>query len=205
MVAMLSRQPTLLVVGQPSPARTLAELSAILREKGDKGRWGTAIPTARVLGALYSHSIGVKPVEVQYKTSADWIADLNGGSLDFAFIDAASGLGHARQNRIRALAGSSGDRTAAIPDVPSMREGGIDIDVSSWWAIYAPSGTPDPVLDRLHGWITEEVRSPEANAFLANIGNDPWPLSRAEAQAFHLQEVDNWSRYAKLAGIEPQG
>jgi tripartite-type tricarboxylate transporter receptor subunit TctC len=193
------------VVGQSSPARTLPELSAILREKGEKGKWGSAIPTARVLGALYSESIGVKPVEVQYKTSADWIGDLNAGSLDFAFIDAASGLGHARQKRIRMLAGSSGTRTASVPDVPSMREGGIDIDVSSWWAIYAPAETPAAILDRLHGWITQEVRSAEARSFLANIGNDPWPMSRDEAQAFHLEEVDRWARYAKLAGIEPQG
>ncbi|HEY8579469.1 MAG TPA: tripartite tricarboxylate transporter substrate binding protein [Beijerinckiaceae bacterium] len=205
MVAMFARQPTLLVVGHTSPAKTLAELSQILREKGDRGRWGSAIPTARVLGALYQQSIGVKAVEVQYKTSADWIADLNAGSLDFAFIDAASGLGHARQNRIRPLAGSSGQRTAAIPDVPAMREGGVDIDVSSWWCVYAPAQTPDAILDKLHGWIDAEVRSPEAKAFLANIGNDPWSMTRAEAQAYHLEEVDRWAHYAKVAGIEPQG
>jgi tripartite-type tricarboxylate transporter receptor subunit TctC len=158
-----------------------------------------------VLGTLYGRSIGARPVEVQYKTSADWIPDLNAGTLDFAFIDAASGLGHARQNRLRPLAGSGADRTAAIPDVPSLKESGVNVDLASWWAIYAPSQTPQRILDQLHSWIDKEVQAPEARAFLSNIGNDPWSLPRNEAQAYHLADVDRWASFAKLAGIEPQG
>ncbi|MDF2119773.1 tripartite tricarboxylate transporter substrate binding protein [Roseiarcaceae bacterium H3SJ34-1] len=204
-VAMLARQHTLLVVGANSPAKDMNELSAILKAKGDKGRWGSAIPTARVLGTLYSQSIGVAPVEVQYKTSADWIPDLANDMLDFAFIDSASGLGHARQGRIRALAGSSATRISALPDIPTMKSFGVDVDMASWWAVYAPAATPEPLQDQINQWFNEQSATPEAKAFLNGIGNEPWPLPRREAEAYHLEEVKNWARYVKIAGIQPQG
>ncbi|MDT2020597.1 tripartite tricarboxylate transporter substrate binding protein [Methylocella sp. CPCC 101449] len=205
MVAMFSRQPTLMVVGPNSPVKTLADLTKVLREKGDKASYGTAFPTARVLGSLYADSIGAKPLDVQYRTSADWITDLGNGALDFAFIDSASGVGHANAGRVRIIAVSTGERSAAMPQYPTMREQGFDIDIASWWSVFAPARTPAAILDPLHGWITDVVRTDDARRFLFSIGNEPWPMSRADAQAFYLKEIKDWADYFRRAGIEKQG
>jgi tripartite-type tricarboxylate transporter receptor subunit TctC len=123
-VATLSKQPTLLVVGANSPAKALPDLTAILKQKGEKGTYGTAFPSARVLGALYKQAAGLQAVEVQYRTSKDWVNDLNSGTIDFAFIDSVSGVGLGKEGRLRILAGTTGERTASLPDVPTMREAG---------------------------------------------------------------------------------
>jgi tripartite-type tricarboxylate transporter receptor subunit TctC len=204
-VAMLARQPTLLVVGPNSPYKTVADLQAALKSKGNKASFGTAFPTARVLGAMVRDSAGGQAVEVQYRTSADWINDLASGTLDFAFIDAASGTGHAAQNRVRIIAVSMADRFATMPDIPTLKESGIDVDVSGWWAAFVATGTPKPVIEKLHQAFTEVVKTDEARAFFNGITNEPWPMSQADAQKFYLREYKDWGDYVRIAKIEPQG
>src|SRR6476646_2249705 len=127
-IATLARQPTLVVVGPNSPYKSVTELQAGMKSKSDKASYGTAFPTARVLGAMLRDSAGGKAVEVQYRTSADWINDLASGTLDFAIIDSASGGGHARQGRIRIVAVSTADRFSTMPEVPTLKESGVDVN-----------------------------------------------------------------------------
>ena len=204
-IATLARQPTLIAVAPSSPYTTIQDLVAALKRKGDAASFGTAFPTARVLGALISRAAGGKAVEVQYRTSADWINDLSSGNVEFGIIDAASGTGHARQNRIRILAVSSGDRFPSMPDVQTMKEGGIDVDLPSWWAIWAPAGTPEAILEQLHTAFTTVVKSDDAQKFFNSITNEPWPTTRAEAHQAYLKEYRNWADYVRIANLEPQG
>ncbi len=204
-VAMLARQPTLLAVGPNSPYKTVADLQASLKSKGNKASFGAAFPTARVLGAMVRDSAGGQAVEVQYRTSADWINDLASGRLDFAFIDAASGTGHATQNRIRIMAVSMADRFATMPDISTLKEAGIDVDVSGWWAAFVATGTPKPIIEKLHAVFTQVVKTDEARVFFNSITNEPWPMSQADAQKFYLREYKDWGDYVRIAKIEPQG
>jgi tripartite-type tricarboxylate transporter receptor subunit TctC len=204
-IATLARQPTLIAVGPNSPYNTVTDLQAALKTKGDKASFGTAFPTARVLGAMIRDSAGGKAVEVQYRTSADWINDLASGSLEFGIIDAASGSGHARGKRLRILAVSTTDRFVTMPEVQTLKEAGIDVDVAGWWAAYAPAGTPAAILDQLHTAFTAVVKSPEAKVFFNGITNDPWPMSRAQAHQIYLKEYKDWGEYVRIAKIEPQG
>jgi tripartite-type tricarboxylate transporter receptor subunit TctC len=204
-VATLARQPTLIAVAPNSPYKTVQNLLDGLKRKGDNASFGVAFPTARVLGALIARAGGGKAVEVQYRTSADWINDLASGNVEFGVIDAASGTGHARQNRIRIVAVSTAERFPAMPDVQTMKEGGIDVDLPSWWAAWAPAGTPQPVLDQLHAAFTEVVKSDEAKKFFNSITNEPWPTTRAQAHQAYLKEYRNWGDYVRIANIEPQG
>jgi len=204
-IATLARAPILMVVGVNSPYRTLADLTAAMRAKGDKASYGTAFPTARVLGAIYRQDIGSKAVEVQYRTSADWVNDLNSGTIDFGFVDSASGIGMANAGRFRVLAITTAERSQAIPDYPTMREaGGHKIDLMSWWAAFAPAGTPKPIITELNAAMSEIVSTGEARAFFRATGNDVWTTSPEEARAFFLKDYKNWAEYVKIAGIEPQ-
>ena len=204
-VATLSRQPTLLVVGPNSPAKSLPELTAILKAKGDKASYGTAFSTARVLGALYKKEAGLQAVEVQYRTSKDWVNDLISGAVDFAFIDSVSGVGLATEGRVRVLAGTMAERAASLPDIPTMKEGGIAIEMPGWWAAFSPAGTPKPILDRLHAEFSAVVTTDEGKKFFNLLGNDTWVTTLDEARAIYLKEYKDWGEYVRVAKIEPQG
>jgi tripartite-type tricarboxylate transporter receptor subunit TctC len=204
-VATLARQPTLLVVGPKSPHTTLAELTASIKAKGEQASYGTAFPTARVLGALYRDSAGAKAVEVQYRTSAEWINDLTSGAIDFAFIDSASGATHAREGRLRILAVTTGQRSSALPEYPTFKELGYDIEMPGWWAAFAPAGTPQAVVDQLNSAFAAVINSDEGRAFFKSIANESWANSPAAARDIYLKEYKDWGNYVRLAKIEPQG
>jgi tripartite-type tricarboxylate transporter receptor subunit TctC len=204
-VATLSQQPVMLVVGPNSPVKTLAELTALLKTKGDKGAYGTAFPSARVAGALYRKLADVKATEVQYRTSRDWVNDLTSGAIDFAFIDATSGVGLAAENRVRVVALTIADRSKALPNYPTMKEGGVALDMPGWWAVFAPAGTPRPIVDQLNKAFSDVVSSEEGRAFFTRLGNDPWVTTPDQARAIYLKEYKDWGEYVKIANIEPQG
>jgi tripartite-type tricarboxylate transporter receptor subunit TctC len=204
-VATLSKQAVLLVVGPNSPAKTLPELTSLLKAKGDKATYGTAFPSARVAGALYRKMAGTQAVEVQYRTSKDWVNDLTSGTVDFAFIDATSGVGLAAEGRVRVVALTTGERSKALAQYPTMREGGVDLDLPGWWAVFAPAGTPRPIVDQLNKLFSDLVRTEEGAAFFMRLGNDPWATTPEEGKAFYLKEYKDWGEYVRIAKIEPQG
>jgi tripartite-type tricarboxylate transporter receptor subunit TctC len=204
-VATLSRQPVMLVVGPKSSAKTLAELTALVKQKGDKAAYGTAFPSARVAGAFYRNLADTKAVEVQYRTSKDWINDLTNGAIDYAFIDSTSGVGLAAEGRLRVIALTMGERSKALPQYPTMKEGGVALDMPGWWAVFAPAGTPKPIIDQLNKAFSEVVSSEEGRTFFTRLGNDPWVTTPAEGHAFYLKEYKDWGEYVRVAKIEPQG
>jgi len=204
MVATLSRQPTLMVVGQNAPYKDIAGLTKGLKDKGAKASYGTAFPTARVLGKIYTDTIGAPAVEVQYRTSADWINDLNAGHIDFGIIDAASGATHAKNGRFRIVAVGTAERSAAMPEYPTLKSQGVDVDLPGWWCVYAPKGTPDAIKDKLHGWFTEVVQTDDVRKFLTGIANEPFPLTRKEASDYYVRDVKLWEKYVEIAKIEKQ-
>jgi len=205
LVATLSRQPVMLVVGPNSPAKTLPELTALIKAKGDKAAYGTAFPSARVAGAMYKKLANINATEVQYRTSKDWVNDLTSGAVDFAFIDATSGVGLATEGRLRVIALTMGERSKSLPDYPTMKEGGVALDMPGWWAAFAPTGVPKPVIDQLNKAFSEVVSSEEGSNFFSKLGNDPWVTTPAEGQAVYLKEYKDWGEYVKLAKIEQQG
>ena len=146
----LIRQPWVLVVDAKSPHKTLPELTAYLKEKKNKASYSTATTTGIITGELYKSIAGLETVQVNYKTIADSLNDLLSGSIDFAMADAAFALGQQKQGKVRILAISSGERVKAMGDVPTMAESGVPgIDVTVWWAIQLPAGTPKPIADKL--------------------------------------------------------
>ena len=205
MVATLTKQPSMVVVGPSSSAKTLPELTAILKAKGDKATYGTAYPSARVAGALYRQMAGTQAVEVQYRTSRDWVNDLTSGAVDFAFIDATSGVGLAKEGRIRVVAVTTIERSAAMPEYPTMKEGGVALDMPGWWAVFGPAGMPKPVVDLLNKALSDVARSEEGKTFFTRLGSDIWITSPADGQAYYLKEYKDWGDYIRIANIEPQG
>jgi len=205
MVGTIMRQPILLAVAANSPYKSVAELTAAMKAKGEKASYANAFATAKVAGALYKDRAGLQTVEVTYRTAADWLNDLVSGAVDYAFVDTAFGLAQQRQGRLRILAVTSKERMNALPDLPTLSELGYPMDIVGWWAGWVPAGTPEPVVKQLRAWFGELTASEDAKAFFRNIGADVWTTRPEEARAYFLKEIENWGSYVRSARIEPLG
>jgi tripartite-type tricarboxylate transporter receptor subunit TctC len=193
-------------VAANSPYKTLADLIAVLKEKGDKGSYATTAPTGQVTGALMKEMAGLKTVEINYRTGGDTLNDLASGSLDFAMLDSTFAVAQERAGRVRLLAIGTRERLAAMPDVPSLHELGFkDVNVVGWWALMAPVGVPEPIKKKLREAFAQMARAPKTQDFLKIAATDPFILGAEEAQKFFLQEIEDWARYVKVAKIEVKG
>ena len=203
--ATINRQPFMMLVDAKSPHKTVADVTAAMKAKGDKATYASAAPTGTVMGELYKVATGVKAVEVNYKTAPDSINDMTSGAVDYGMHDPVFALAQQREGRLRILGISTGKRLDATPDLPTMTEQGVPMDLTGWWAAMVPKGTPKPVVDQIHKWMVEIVGSPETKAFLNRFGGDPLIETPEVAQARLLKDVENWKNYITVAKIVPQG
>jgi tripartite-type tricarboxylate transporter receptor subunit TctC len=203
--ATINRQPFMLVVDAKSPYKTVAELTEAMKKKGEKATYGAAAPTGTIMGELYKVATGIKAVEVSYKTAPDSLNDLASGAVDYGMHDPVFSLAQQREGRLRILAVSTGERLQAVPELATMTELGVPMDLTGWWAAMVPQGTPKPVLDKINGWFVQVVGSPDTKAFLNKFGGDPLIEKPEVAQARLLKDVDKWKKYIEVAKITPQG
>lgn len=201
--ATINRQPFMLVVDAKSPYKTVADLTAAMKKKGDAASYATAAPTGRIMGEIYKNVMGLNAVEVTYKTAPDSLNELTNGRVDFGMHDPVFSLAQQREGRLRILAVSTGERLRASPDLPTMTESGIKMDLTGWWAAMVPTGTPQPVIDQINQWFTQIVSSEESKKFLNSFGGDPNIQPPAEAQKRFLQDIKDWGDYVRLAKIPP--
>jgi tripartite-type tricarboxylate transporter receptor subunit TctC len=198
-------QPFLFTVPADSPHKTVADLTAALKAKKDKGTYAATNNTALVLGETYKQHAGLETVLVNYRTNVDYMNDLGSGRLDFVMVDPVFGLGRIKDGKMRPLAVSTATRMKALPDTPTMQEAGITgVDLNQWWLIAAPAATPAHVVEKLNQWFTEIGNMPETAEFLGKFGVEPLTASAAQTKAMIDKEIVNWERYVKVAKIEPQ-
>jgi len=204
-VSPLVSQGFILSVTADSPYKTVADLTAAMKAKGDKASYPTTNNPALILGEAYKKSAGLNTVQVGYKTSMDFLNDMMSGRLDWVWADPVFGLSRIREGKFKPLAISTGKRISAIPDIPTAKEAGIaDIDMNLWWVTAVPAGTPQPIVDKLNAWWTEIGKMPDTKEFLAKFGAEPWTASLAETKALIDKEIKDWDYYVKLGKIEAQ-
>jgi len=204
-VSPLVSQGFILAVPASSPYKTVAELTAAMKQKGDKGSYPSTNNPALILGEAYKKAVGIDTLQVGYRTSADFLNDMMSGRLDWVWADPVFGLARIREGKFRPLAISTGKRISALPDIPTAKEAGIaDIDMNLWWVAAVPAGTPQPIVDKLNAYFTEIGKMPETKEFLAKNGAEPWTASVAETKALIDKEIKDWEAYVKLGKIEPQ-
>jgi len=203
--ATINRQPFMLLVSPDKPWKTVADVTAAMKAKGEKASYATAAPFGTVMGEIYKVRSGVQAVEVSYKNAIDSLNDQLSGSVDYAMHDPVYALAQQREGRLRIIAVSTGKRLAAIPDIPTMAEQGVDMDLAGWWAAMVPQGTPRPVIEQINKWFNQAVGTEETKKFLNSFGGDQNTMPIDEAQALFIKEIKNWADYVKVAKIEPQG
>jgi tripartite-type tricarboxylate transporter receptor subunit TctC len=156
------------------------------------------------MGAIYKEKAGLEAVEVRYRMAQDSINDMTSGRVDFALHDPVFALGQMREKRMRILAVASARRLKSHPDLPTMTESGIPMDLVGWFAAMVPSATPKPAVAQLNAWFNEIVAMPDTQEFLIRFGGDPWIATPEEAQARLLKDIEDWREYVRVANLTPQ-
>jgi tripartite-type tricarboxylate transporter receptor subunit TctC len=202
--ASINRQPFMLVVDAKSPYKTVADLTAAMKDKGAKATYATAAPTGTIMGEIYKNVAKLQAVEVNYKNAVDSLNEMLSGKLDYGMHDPVYSLAQQREGRLRILAVSTATRLDANPQMPTMTESGIPMDLTGWWAAMVPADTPKPVVDKINQWFTQIVSSEETKKFLNSFGGDPFINKPEAAQALFLKAIKDWGDNIRMAKIQPQ-
>ena len=145
---------------------------------------------------------GVKIVHIPYKGAGASVADLLGGHVDLAFLSLSSVVPQLKAKRLRALAVTSAKRSALMPELPTFAEAGLSgFEVTGWYGLLAPAGTPREIVNRLHANITRALALDEIIQDLGAFGLEPVaPNSPAEFTAFLQSEISKWAKVVKASG-----
>lgn len=202
----INKQAFMMVVDASKPWKSVADVTAAMKAKGDKATYATSAPPSIVMGAIYKDQAGLSAVDVNYRTSSDVLNDLLSGAVDYSMMEPVFATAQHKQGKLRVLGVSSAERLQSAPDFPTMAEQGFSqIKMELWWAAFVPAETPKPVSEQLAKWFNQVTASDEAKKFLNNFSSDPFIATADEAQAKLRQDDRNWADYIKIAKIEPQG
>jgi tripartite-type tricarboxylate transporter receptor subunit TctC len=205
-VTALNNQPFMLAVASNYPAKTYQELVDILKKKGDKASYAISNPTNQIASYLFKTALGVKPVEVPYRTAMETTNDMMGGRIDFAFHDPVSAIAQRNAGKLRLFGVTTKERMKALPDLPSMHELGIkDFDVPGWWAAMVPSATPKPIVDKLNKMFVPVAESKETVEFFAKFGADAISSTPEAGQKRLIDDVEKWGKNIADAKIPKRG
>ena len=191
----------MLVVAANSTYKTVAELTAAMKQKGNKASYAVAANPGVIMGAIYKNAAGLEAVEVQYKTAPDSLNEMLSGRVDYGLHDPIFALAQQREGRLRVLAVSTGERLKSQPDLPTMKESGIPMNLSLWWGVMVPTGTPKPIIDKINQWFTQIVSTEETRKFLAASGADPMVRTPEQAQEMFEIAIKEWGEYVRMAKI----
>ena len=204
-IAMIGSNPVVLVVGQNSPYKTLQDVLAAARAKPKTISSASAgSGTSQHLALeLLGFKSGTQFIHVPYKGSGPAIQDVIGGQVDMMFDTTVVAGPHIQSGKLRALAVTSALRLESMPNVPTVAESGVSgFEVVSWQAIFAPAGTPKPIVDQLHREIMKILRQPDMQDRLKALGMQPSTMTIEQFSTFQKVEVEKWAQVIKAANVK---
>ena len=205
-VSMIGTTPNVLVGNPALPIKTVGEFVA--NAKANPGKVTVAHPgvgsSPHMTLELFRLATGVDIVAVPYKGGAPALVDLLGGHLNSMFDNMSTQLAYLKTGRTRPLAVTSPKRTSHLPEVPTMLESGIAVDVTVWYGLCAPAATPPGVIAKLNADLTRALNAPDVQRRLAEQGVDASPSTPQQFAAFIRAETEKWARVVKEARVPQQ-
>ena len=197
--------PNLLVVHPSLPVRSVKDLIALAKAR--PGQLHYASPGSgsvqHLSGELFKLQAKVDMLHIPYKGSGQSIVDLIAGHVQLNFDAVPVVLGHARQGRLRALAVTSAQRSALLPDIPTVSESGVaGFDMSTWWGLVAPSAVSKDIISKLHVETVKALKLPEVRERLGSVGAEPGGNTPDQFGAFIRSETAKYARIVKDANIK---
>jgi tripartite-type tricarboxylate transporter receptor subunit TctC len=196
--------PMVVMVNPALPIHSIKELIAYAKANPNKLTFSSSgIGTSSHLAAeLFKVSTGVEMTHVPYKADGQALPDLLAGNINLMFMFQTSALPQIRSGKLRALAVSTARRSPMLPELPTIAESGVEgYDFNGWFGLFAPAGTPRPIVDKLAAAAAKVVQSPELKAELMKQGFVPVGDTPAEFTRFFGGEVAKWQRVARQGGI----
>ena len=206
-VTLLAAAPLLVVVHPSLPVKSLRDLIALAnRQPGGLSYSSAGVGSSNHLaGALFNMVAGVNVVHIPYKGAAPAVTDLLAGQVQLSFQTLPSVGGNITSGRLKALALTSGKRAALFPEIPTAAEAGLkNYEVSAWYGLLVPNGTPQAIIDRLHQETTKAVKTKSVIDRLTAEGAEPAGISPEAFGEFMRAETAKWGKVVKASGMKAE-
>jgi tripartite-type tricarboxylate transporter receptor subunit TctC len=203
-VARLASIENVMLVHPSVPAKTLKDFITLARSRPGKLNYGSGGPgtTNHLANELLRSLEKLNMVHVPYKGATLATVALMGGEVDEVIVSVASVLPLIKAGKVRALAVLSEKRVATLPDIPTSKEAGFpNFQMSIWYGMFAPAGTPRDIVTRLHREVAKAMDDPALQKHMANAGMDPWLGTPEDMGALLKNEMARYSRIIQSAGI----
>ena len=206
-IGLINEVPMTLVARKDFPAKDLKELIAYVKANKDKVNYANAGlgAASHLCGMLFMSAIQTDITTIPYKGTGPAMNDLLGGQVDFMCDQTTNTTSQIKAEKIKVYGVTTKKRVASLPNVPTMDEAGLKgFEVSVWHALYAPKGTPKPVIDALTKALQVALKDDNVKQRFAELGTEPVAENRATPEAhraFLKAEIDKWSPIIKKAGV----
>ena len=206
-VTIVIANPNVLVVNPEVPAKTVAELVALA--KANPGKYSFASSgrgqSIHMSGELFKTQAGIDIIHVPYKGAGPALADLLAGQTSMMVDNLPSSMQYIKSGKLRALAVTSKNRVAELPDVPTMIQSGYpNFDVTAWFGLFVPAGTPKPIIDKLYAAVKKSLETPEIKQRWKDLGGWAVGDTPANTKLFIAAEKKKWELVAQQAKIEAE-
>ena len=203
-VSLVATVPNVMIT-QPSLPGDLREFIAVVRSKPGALNFGSggAGTSNHLAGELFNLVAGTKLVHIPYKGVNLAMQDVLTGNVHLVFIGIPAAAPHIKAGKLRALALAAPQRSSALPDVPTVAEAGLaDFEITTWYGVLAPAGTPRPIIARLNAELVKVMHAPELKEKLAATGTDPLTSTPEEFAAYIKREITKWGDVIRKAGVK---
>jgi len=206
-VGIIADVPTAFVIHPSLPAKNVKQFIAIAKARPGEIFYSTAGrgTVGHLASELLNSVAKIKLTAVHYKGSGPSMIDLVSGQVQLQFPSMPAAVPHVASGKLRMIGQTGKKRSPAAPDVPTMEQQGLKgFVVSSGFAMFAPAGTPQPIIDKVNAALVKTLHDPVVSKTLIDRGAEPVGSSPAEHDAFNKAEIAKWIKVVKEAGIEPQ-
>ncbi|MEJ8296316.1 tripartite tricarboxylate transporter substrate binding protein, partial [Delftia tsuruhatensis] len=191
--------PNILVVHADSPVRSVRELVELARTRRLNVSTSGVGQSPHMSSEMFRQKAGIEVTLVPFPGAAPAVTALLGQQVDYMIDNLPSSMPHIRSGKFRALAITSATRSAQLPEVPTMTEAGVPMQVTAWFGLLAPAGTPDAVVERIQQTARRAMQTAEVRQRFADLGGVPGGETPAEYDAFIAQERKSWAQIVKAA------
>ena len=203
-IGLVASSQHVLVVNNDLPAKSVKELVALFKAQPGKYSYGSAGPgsTFHMSAELFKAVAGTPVVHIPYRGGGPAMMDTMSGQVAMSFPVLSAAQPHVQAGKLRALGVTGPKRSALMPDVPTIAEAGVPgYSFETWFIVFAPAGTPQPVIDKLNTTLNQALNTPALKERMARDGFDPIPSTPAQARARLEKEMPQWAKLIKERGI----
>ena len=201
-ISRLVRFPNLLFVNPKLPAKSVPDLIAYLKANPGKVNYGSSgIGTSSHLSVvMFAVATGTDMTHIPFRSTGEVVNSMIGGHIDLAIDSMTTTFPHAQSGAVRALAVTTPQRNPSIPDIPTIGETLPGYEATAWQGLFAPAGTPRPIIERLAAEVKRTLERPEVADALTAVGAEPAPLPTEQFAAFARAERAKWKEVVRISG-----